>query len=509
VTISDQPSASPGPFCDVLEVESDEVMIVTLLADRENNGRLVLRHGTAVFAPSECGEMSWGVWGSHQARKVMGLCPDTAPTAFVHVGETWVAARSVLALDRAREWLRVLRDGATETPIRWPAADGLPAFTAQLQKPTSLIRILPGTDTPAASFLASAKRPAMGTIWTGEERPPLLVPAMIDHDGTWYALPLCLLGILVPSEGVPQTVPPPFGLFVGRLERRAWLSDLAGDGPAFEALHVYIGWDPGRIDLTDLVVDLEQFVDGELVNQLRTPLEDTTISDDVRQAGACVTSLPTFGPGTASRVSLTTRDGALLDRIGPHHLVESIHIGLTTNGQQQPPIVIGNRGPPPGLEERAARQQQVAEQVASLASQGAEARQLVDRVAAEERLKLLISSAREELLVHDPFFGQDPDDWRLLDDVPVPIRVVTAKIAKDTTPTIADHVQARYRPKAPMHDRFWIWRDGGFSLGGSPTTFGHSPVWIRRVSAADSDVMRAVFDGLWSSEQFRDVPRQQ
>jgi hypothetical protein len=184
-----------------------------------------------------------------------------------------------------------------------------------------------------------------------------------------------------------------------------------------------------------------------------------------------------------------------------------VHVGLTTNGQQQPPIVIGNQSPPPGLEERAARQQQVAEQVASLAAQGAEARRLVDRAAAEERLKLVISSAQEELLVHDPFFGQDPDDWRLLDDVPVPVRVVTAKIAKDTVPTIADHVQARYRPKAPMHDRLWIWRDGGLSLGGSPTTFGQSPVWIRRVSAADSDVMRSVFEGLWSSEHFQDVPR--
>lgn len=492
----------------MLEVEDEEVMIVTLLADRAGDGRLILRHGTAVFAPSECGEMSWGVWSSDQARKVMALCPDSAPSTFLHDGGTWVAARAVLTLGRACQWLTRLTHGATaEAPVRWPAADGLPAFEAQLQEPTSLIRMFPGTDTPAGSFLASAKRPAMGTVWMGEERPALLVPSMVDHDETWYALPLCLLGMLVPSEGVPHAVPPPFGLFVGRLERRAWLSDLAGDGPAFEALQVHIGWDPARIDLTDLVVDLEQLVNGELVNQLRAPLEDTAISDGVRQAGACITSLPTVGRGTASRVSLTTREGALLDRIGPHPLVESVHVGLTTNGQQQPPIVIGNQSPPPGLEERAARQQQVAEQVASLAAQGAEARRLVDRAAAEERLKLVISSAQEELLVHDPFFGQDPDDWRLLDDVPVPVRVVTAKIAKDTVPTIADHVQARYRPKAPMHDRLWIWRDGGLSLGGSPTTFGQSPVWIRRVSAADSDVMRSVFEGLWSSEHFQDVPR--
>ena len=507
--MSDELPVSPGSFFDALEVEDDEVMIVTLLVDRQQDGRVILRHGTALFAPPECGRLSWGVWASRHQRKTMGLCPETAPATFVHQTDTWLAARAVLSLDRAREWLLLLQGGATSgLPAKWPGADGLPAFEADVREPSSLIRILPGTDTAVSGFLASAKRPALGTVWASEERPQLLVPNMVEHEGAWYDPVLCLLGILVPSEGVPQAVPPPFGLFVGRLERRAWLTDLTGDGPAFEALHVYIGWDPDRLDLTDLVVDLEQFIDGALVNQLRVPLEDTAISNGVRRAGACVTSLPTFGRGTASRVSLTTRDGALLDRIGPHPLVESAQIAMTTNGQEQAPIVIGSRGPPPGLEERAVRQEQVAQQVASLASLGAEGRQLVERAAAEERLRLEIDSAREELLVHDPFFGQDPEDWRLLDDVPVPVRVVTAKIAKDTRPTIGSHVQARYRPKAPMHERFWIWRGGGLSLGGSPTTLGHSPVWIRRVSAADSDVMRSVFEGLWSSEHFRDVPRQ-
>ena len=503
------PPTPPGPFFDALDVEDDEVMIVTLLIDRLRDGHTVLRHGTAVFAPSECGQVSWGVWASRQARRAMALCPETAPPSFVHDAGSWLAARSVLSLEGAQEWLSRLPDGATAgVSVNWQDGLGLPAFEAQVRAPTSLIRILPGTDTPASSFLVSAKRPALGTVWISDEQPQLLVPNMVDHNGTWYDPVLCLLGILVPSEGVPQAVPPPFGLFVGRLERRAWLIELSGDGPAFEALHVYIGWDPDRIDLIDLVVDLEQFVEGELVSQLRVPLEDTAISDEVRRAGACVTSLPTFGRGTASRVSLTTREGALLDRIGPHPLVEFVQIGLTTNGHEQPPIVIGSGGPPPGLEERAVRQEEVARQIASLASQGAESRQLVEREAAEDRLKVEIRSARDELLVHDPFFGQDPEDWRLLDDVPVPVRVVTAKIAKDTTPTIAGHVQARYRPKAPMHDRFWIWRGGGFSLGGSPTTFGHSPIWIRRVSAADSDVRRSVFEGLWSSEHFRDVPRE-
>ena len=43
---------------------------------------------------------------------------------------------------------------------------------------------------------------------------------MVEFEGVTYApLTLCLLGLLVPSEGVPNAGPPPFGLFVGRLER--------------------------------------------------------------------------------------------------------------------------------------------------------------------------------------------------------------------------------------------------------------------------------------------------
>lgn len=502
-------SGSPGAFFDALEAEDDEVLVVSLLLDREEDGTTVLRHGSALIAPEACGRVAWGVWSAEETHKLMALCPETAPASFIHDAGHWIAARAVLSLDRGREWLARLTDAeATGACIHWPASDGLPAFQARVQKPDALIRVLPGTDTSAGCYLASAKRPALGTIWRSDDRPELLVPIMVEYEGVTYApLTLCLLGLLVPTEGVPNAGPPPFGLFVGRLERRAWLSDLAGDGPAFEALHVYIGWDPERIDLSDLVLDLEQFVGDELVNQLRAPLEDTIINDEVRTAGACITSLPTIGRGVASRVSLTTRDGALLDRIGPHHLVESVNIGLVVNGQEQPPIVIGSNAPAPGLEERAERQRQVEEQAGELADQGAEGRLLVDRAAAEERLRLAVSRAREELLVHDRYFGQDPDDWRLLDDVPVPVRVVTAKIAADI-PDIGDHVRARYRSKAPMHERFWIWRGGGLSLGGSPTTFGHSPVRIGRLSAADSDLLRSVFEGLWESDLFHDVPRQ-
>jgi hypothetical protein len=132
---------------------------------------------------------------------------------------------------------------------------------------------------------------------------------------------------------------------------------------------------------------------------------------------------------------------------------------------------------------------------------------LVDKAAADERLRIELHSAQEELLVHDPYFGQHPDDWRLLDDIKVPVRVVTTK-ALDPPPVIADHVAARYRKKeTTMHDRFYLWRDGGVSIGGSPTTFGKAPVRFGRISAADSNLLRGIFEKLWESDVFHEVPR--
>ena len=168
-------SASPGPFFDVLDAEDDEIVIVSLLLDRQTEGRVILRHGAALIAPPECGQVAWGVWASQQTKKIMAMCPETAPPAFIHDAGEWIGARAVLSLDQAREWLEPLSTAHPVTPTVWPAAYGLPAFEALVRKPDVLIRVLPGTDTPAGSFLVSAKRPALGTIWQSENRDELLI----------------------------------------------------------------------------------------------------------------------------------------------------------------------------------------------------------------------------------------------------------------------------------------------------------------------------------------------
>lgn len=99
---------------------------------------------------------------------------------------------------------------------------------------------------------------------------------------------------------------------------------------------------------------------------------------------------------------------------------------------------------------------------------GAQARMVADRQTALDRLGAWLRTARGELLVMDRYFGQDVGDWRLLDDLEVPVRVLTAKIAPpaDGLPVIAAHVEARHRPKAPLHERVYLWDAGGLSVGG-------------------------------------------
>jgi hypothetical protein len=100
----------------------------------------------------------------------------------------------------------------------------------------------------------------------------------------------------------------------------------------------------------------------------------------------------------------------------------------------------------------------------------------------------------------------------VLEAAPVPTRVLTGKLATDEEGAVIpvalpDHVEARYRPKADLHERLYLWQGGGLSLGGSMTTFGQSPVRITRLGTADAELHRQIFEARWASELYRDVPR--
>lgn len=171
---------------------------------------------------------------------------------------------------------------------------------------------------------------------------------------------------------------------------------------------------------------------------------------------------------------------------------------------------IGSRATPPTLAERQALKADAQDSLEALRRAGAENRVLRERTAGLTRLRALIENARGELLVSDPFFGQLEEDWDLVKNLAVPVRVLTRKVESEPAP-VPTNVAAHIRPKASklMHERVYVWDGGGFLLGGSPSTIGGPPVTIQPLSAIDADVQHAIFEGLWVSPHFRDVERRQ
>jgi hypothetical protein len=313
-----------------------------------------------------------------------------------------------------------------------------------------------------------------------------------------------LIGVHVTPEGVVPGSATPVGLLVGRAERRAWIRESRGTGD-FDSFLVDLGWDPTRISLADLELTHEELLQGEMVSATRVRLEDLDTST-VDALGVCSVALPSVGRRVAHGVSLHTVDGELLDRTGPYPLVERIEMKITANGSELPPVVSGVSDPLPALDERMKRSAEVARDIEAVIRNGAQARIIADRGEALARLTAFLAGARGELLVLDRYFGQDINDWRLLDGVPVPVKVLTGKVA-GTAPTIAAHVEARFRPKAPLHERVYLWDGGGLSVGGSPTTFGQAPIRIARLRRAEVAEWRTVFEAEWQSPLYSDIPR--
>jgi len=259
--------------------------------------------------------------------------------------------------------------------------------------------------------------------------------------------------------------------------------------------------------MADLELTHLEYLRDEVVSSTRIRIEDLDTSE-VEEAGKAAISLPTLGRSVAHELLLQTLDGELLDKSGPYGIVESVHMTLVVNGHEQPPVVSGVTDPPPELDHRLARADELTATIEGVIQNGAQARVIADRQTALERLAAHLERARGELLVRDQYFGQHAAEWRLLDKVPVPVRVLTGKIAKDEIPWIAPHVQARYRSSGKrIHERVYLWEGGGLSVGGSPSTFGNGPVRMTRIRPSEAEIWRTEFEALWDSELFREVRR--
>jgi hypothetical protein len=511
-----QSTDSPSPLLTLEQLfgaASDEQAVLSVCATRSSPGDpWVLAHGTFLVVPEACAAISWPEWNHQQgAQHSPRVDPPLQPSLSAH-DASWLLARQVCRVSKAEEWLKELWGQRPSKGIaRLPELGCVPELQARLEMPKALARVVPGIDSPCSSLISGLGRPVQALMWANPEASRVDLPGQVEIEGHWSFMPSRdLAGIHLTEEGIDPAIATAPGLLVGRAERRAWLRDSRGEGE-FRRYIVELGWDPSRIDISDLeITHIERInLDTVLANRIR--LEDLDLAE-VAGAGAVAIELPTLGRRVTHELVLSTLDGELLDHSGPYPLIERVEVGLEIDGEQQPPIVSGITDPPPELQARIERREEISAELREVIENGAQARILAYRSIAIERLTDLIERARGELLVMDRYFGQDTADWHLLDGVNVPVRVLTGKLAKDVDgevvkATLGAQVNARFRPKAPIHDRIYIWEGGGLSIGGSPTSFGQAPLRLARLSAGEADIWRAEFETLWQSPNFSTVPR--
>jgi hypothetical protein len=492
---------------------SDELAVLSVCAARQGtDDDWVLAHGTLLVVPEACAAISWPEWTRLQSgQDSPGVNPHLEPSLSAH-GENWLLARQVCGVHEAGEWLSDLWGQLpTEGVTRLPELGCVPELRARLEIPKALARVVPSIDSPCSSLISGLARPVQALMWASPDGPRMLLPGQLELEGRWSFMPSRdFAGMHLTQDWVDPKLATAKGLLVGRAERRAWLRDSRGEGE-FKRYIVELGWDPSRIDIADLEITHIERMNLDTVLASRIRLEDLEITQ-VAQAGSVAIELPTLGRNVTHELALNTLEGELLDQSGPYPIIERMELALEINGERQPPIISGITDPPPELQARIERRDEVRAELREVIENGAQARILADRSIAIERLTDLLERARGELLVMDRYFGQDTADWRLLDGVTVSVRVLTGKLASDASggaikATLGAKVEARFRPKAPIHDRIYIWEGGGISIGGSPTSFGQAPLRLARLSAGEADLWRAEFETLWQSPFFSPVPR--
>jgi hypothetical protein len=415
----------------------------------------------------------------------------------------------------ASSWIQAITmavDAGAERPVELvlPAAGDVPELAARLSAPQALVRVFPHVDSATSSLIAGLARPVQGLFWSSPGQERFDAPAMVEVDGKSCAGPTVnLVGIHITPDWVASSLATPTGLLVGCAERRAWLRETRG---ADDLAHfvVDLGWDPGRLALADLELTHEQYVGGDIASAITVRLEDLDLSV-VETSGACRVSFMNLGREIVHGITLRHIEGELLDRIGPYPLAETVEIGFTINGEEQAPIVRASSQPAPTLDQRTERAREIAADLQHMLRSAAQARIIADRQTAVARLAAYLEGARGELCILDRYFGQSVNDWRLLDNVPVPVRVLTGKLEKDPSrhlvlPRLGRHVQARYRPNAALHERVYFWDGGGIVVGGSPTTFGQAPVRMTRMPPTEVDEWRVLFEAEWKSPLYNPVP---
>jgi hypothetical protein len=529
-----------------------------------------LRHASLVFGPPEMAAQSWPAWEEAEGLQRPSSGVLNAPANFCYRGHGYVAGRVGLSGEDARAWL--LAAVTTETV---PPAGALPEASVALLMPEAEVRVFPHLWTPVSRLVRSTVRPVPGFFFARREaaadagasgdgqaghdlywseeveggaglggrtgvgfdvlRPPpdtaerarqalqkATAPTEVDDDGflvdadwevggdRFYGGCMTLVGIAVPHAS-HRMQPPPRGLLVGRVERRAWLTDIRGDGK-FTRYRLTVGFDRELVDPARLEVELFEFLESEVVTARRMSLAELVPHLGTEQSPLRL-ELPMLGAGTSFRVRLWTRDGELLDTSKEMRLLSQLKVTmrLGIDGEDASAthsFSVGGRRTY-SLEERLQRFDDMQAEFEAALRAGADSRFIAD-AAGVTAVTEALAGATGELLIQDPYFGKDGSSWSLLAGVKVPVRVLTGPDGK-APPAAMSNVQVRRwktsnADRLPtFHDRHFIWSTSGFSLGTSPNGLGNRDTNLSTLQAADIDAIRTRFEANWSSPSFENV----
>jgi hypothetical protein len=481
-----------------LNPEADERAVLSVIF-RKSGGILTLTAASLLIGPRAMAESSWPTWRRESGRR-SGV--DFVKAEFVHDLAEWVVGRAIVDIADVVGWIESSLAG------RCLSIGPIPEATASLGAAESPIQVFEGVDSPTTQFICGSVRPVRGFHFPNRDNDD--TPQGLDRE--WHLdeqkifnAPYELLGIFVAKDA--ESVPSPAGLFVGRLQRRAWLIEVRG-GDELETFEVHVGLDPERVDIADLEIEYEETLRSDVVLNQRVRLEDVDLAS-VRGAPAVRVDLPTMGTKVAHAVRLHDRDGVLLDMTDPHYLVESIGITLVAGGHESE-IVVGKRRPTPTLVERAERVDHVIEQFRAWFERGLDGKVFDKDEDSRTALLAHLRSSRGPLMVLDAWFGKRQVDWDLIRQSDRDKRLLIGEKAAARNPPpfppierLEVRVWKSSSGKNPFHDRFYLWDEGGLHVGTSPDGFGGRLFRMQRIGKVEANGLRTRFEDWWGSESVR------
>lgn len=497
-----------------LQIEPGEVAVATLAAQLRD-GEQVLRFGSVLVGPPQLAQMSWPEW--HAAETGRGPSPFESlfesagrPLGqwahFDEVVQDWRLLRFPLDVADLGAWLdQAVHHGVVDVP------SGL-ALRARLEIPSALVRVFPHHETATGRLTAMASRALVGwlhpaAVVDGEAAATPPEQWRLSPGSHIQASTLFLTGLSVSDDSTGRPIRP--GLLVGRMQTRAWITQLRGSED-LTAFDVSLRLDPARCSLWELVLDLEEYDDaGDLLWARRVALSDLVVPEHGPER--FTVSLPTLGRRLVRRVRLYDREGILLDSADGVRLIETVEVvvrimdGPIVSGPPKPAL------PAPDLRSRVQAMDNVEEQYRELLRSGVDSRVVVSRATGRAELRKRLAAARGELLVVDPYFGDADDDWSLLHDLSIPVRVLASRKAllpAGTTARLPRLDVRRWNRAAtpPYHDRAYLWSGGGLTVGASANGLGLRLTLIDALEPAVAAHLGQLFEAWWNDPRFTHLP---